>query len=259
MIDHRFTKLGKKSARFDARTLKLERYLSMASAPPNSIDWTGGVTSWGMMLNDRLGDCTIAACGHAVQAWTKVAKTIELTLPDWVIEHYYEAWDGYNPADPSTDQGGYELDVLNYWRKYGFGYRSNKKGHDLLLAYADPTPGNQLHVKQSIALFGGVYIGLALPITAQNQMVWDVVNKNLTGNSAPGSWGGHAVWCPKYDATGVTCITWGGLQKMTWAFWNAYCDESHTLLSPDFMKATNVSASGFDLTTLKADLALIVG
>jgi hypothetical protein len=76
---------------------------------------------WGMMLNDRLGCCTISAVGHAVQTWTANALGRELTVPDSSILEYYEKWDGYNPADPATDQGGVEIDVLNDWRQQGFG------------------------------------------------------------------------------------------------------------------------------------------
>lgn len=251
-------KLGKRAAKVDARTLRLAKYFTSTLAlPPVSADYTAGIVNWGMMLNDSLGDCTIAGVGHAIQGWTKLAKGSELTLPDWVIKAYYSSWDGYVAGDPATDQGGVEVDVLNKWRKFGFGFRHNHKGANRLIGYADPDPGNITHVKQAINLFGGVYIGLALPITAQSQSIWDVVGDGQTGDSAPGSWGGHCVWCPKYDDTYVTCVTWGGLTKMTWAYWKAYCDEAHALLSPDFIETNGVAASGFDLLTLQADLAFV--
>ena len=47
-------------------------------------------------------------------------------------------------------------------------------------------------------MFGGVYIGLALPVTAQTQDVWDVVAGG-GANAKKGSWGGHCVFVPKYD------------------------------------------------------------
>lgn len=251
--------LGKKAPRIDPRTLQLARYLTSAlPAPPTSVDNSHGITRWGMMLNDQLGDCTIAGCGHAVQAWTAATST-ELTLPDSVILSYYETWDGYVLGDPSTDQGGVEIEVLNNWRKYGFGYRKNRAGADLLYAYADPDPNNVTHVKQSVNLFGGLYIGLALPISAQDQTIWDVVgNPNTDPNSQPGSWGGHCVWVLGYDSNYLTCVTWGGLLKMTWAFWEAYCDESHTLLSHDWVKTAGRAPCGFNLAQLKIDLKQVI-
>jgi hypothetical protein len=125
-VDNSTMKLGKRPQRHDVRTLKLARYLTGAGQaqplqPPASVDYTHGMQDWGMMLNDRLGCCTISAVGHAVQTWTANALGRELTVPDSSILEYYEKWDGYNPADPATDQGGVEIDVLNDWRQQGFG------------------------------------------------------------------------------------------------------------------------------------------
>ena len=72
-------------------------------------------------------------------------------------------------------------------------------------------------------------------------------------NAIPGSWGGHCVFVPKYDQKGFSCITWGGLQQMTIAFWNEYCDEAHTLLSRDWLGAKG-SPARLDLGQLEADL-----
>ena len=252
MIDHEIVKLGRRAVRHDRRTLQLARYMKALPPPPVAVDWTKGITDFGMMLNDQLGDCTIAGCAHAVQIWTANLGT-EVTLPDATVQQFYEEWDGYNPADPSTDQGGVELDVLNAWRQGGFA------GHQLT-AFADPHPVDLLTVRQSISLFGGVYIGLSLPVTAQNQPVWDAVaDPDSDPDAAPGSWGGHCVFVPKYDENGFTCITWGGLQQMTLVFWEEYCDEVHTLLSRDWLAATGpqYSPQGFDLAQLEADLAQV--
>ncbi len=70
--------------------------------------------------------------------------------------------------------------------------------------------------------------------------------------STPGSWGGHAVPVIAYDASGLTCITWGALKRMTWAFWDAYCDEAYACLSRDWAAAR--APSGFDWAALDADL-----
>jgi hypothetical protein len=189
-------------------------------------------------------NCTIAGVGHAVQVWSANAGG-EITLPDAIIESYYEKWDGYNPGDPGTDSGGIELDVLTDWRAQGFA------GH-ALFGFADPAAANLEEIRQSIALFGGDYIGLSLPLTAQKQEVWDVAPHG--GSKAePGSWGGHCVFVPAYDASGFTCITWGAPKKMTLAFWEKYCDEAHTLLGQDWLTAKG-SPQGFDQAQLQADL-----
>jgi hypothetical protein len=249
MADHSGMRLGRKAIKTDSRTLKLARYFTSAMPPaPPAADWTKGITNWGMMLNDKLGDCTIAGAAHAVQVCTANTATM-ITVPDSAIEKYYEQWDGYVPGDPKTDTGGIELDVLNDWKKQGF-------ADDKLLAFADPKPANLEQIRQSIALFGGVYIGLALPVTAQTQDVWDVVPRG-GANARKYSWGGHCVFVPKYDAHGFTCITWGQLKVMTVAFWKKYCDEAHTLLSQSWLSAKG-APSGFDQAQLEADLNAIV-
>jgi hypothetical protein len=55
----------------------------------------------------------------------------------------------------------------------------------------------------------------------------------------------------------LTCITWGQLKKMTWAWFENYCSEAYALVSKDWIKARGVSPSGFDLETLEADLKLV--
>jgi hypothetical protein len=81
-------KLGKQAFHFDPRTLKMKDYVKATYTPPPFASYTYGITNWGMMLNgpettmpagvpaDGLGDCTIAACGHAIQVWTKDAVTV---------------------------------------------------------------------------------------------------------------------------------------------------------------------------------------
>ena len=148
MIDHSQVKLGKKAARVDTRTLKLSRYfLATLPPPPPSCDFSHSQDEWGVMMNDELGNCTIAAVAHAVQTWTQVINQ-EITVPDQVVVDYYSRWCGYMRGIDSTDNGGVELDVLNNWRRDTFA------GHQLL-GYADADPTNLDHVKQAVALFGG--------------------------------------------------------------------------------------------------------
>jgi len=248
MADHSNMRLGRKAIKTDSRTLAIGNYLKPSlPAPPPAKDWTCGILDWGVMMNDKLGDCTIAGVAHAIQVWSRNLGT-EITVGDPTVLSFYEKWDGYNPADPTTDNGGIELDVLNSWRKEGF------DGHGLF-AFADPKYTNLVQIRQSIALFGGVYIGLALPISAQNQDVWDVVHKG-GANAKKGSWGGHCVFVPKYDEHTFTCITWGGLKTMTVAFWKKYCDEAHVLLGENWLNEKG-APSGFDKGQLLTDLAAI--
>ena len=84
---------------------------------------------------------------------------------------------------------------------------------------------------------------------------WSVPPGGTTGDGKPGSWGGHAIPVVAYDTRGVTVVTWGALQAMTWSFWEAYCDEAYAILSDDYMDGQKKAPQGFNLQQLQADLA----
>ena len=247
MVDHSSMKLGRGFPRRDRRTLKLAGYLSPGLPPPPvELDWTGGLADWGAMLNDKLSCCTIAGLGHAIQTWSRNAGQ-EVTISDLDVLTAYEQWDGYSPADPSTDQGGIEIDVLNRWRNSALG------GHKLF-AFAAAASNKMAELRRAIALFGGVYIGLDLAIAQQTQDVWDV-DKTVNGDA--GSWGGHAVWVPAYTEGTFKCITWGIVKEMTDAFLISQCSEAWALFGADWINTGGKAPSGFDAAQLTADLQAI--
>lgn len=243
-------RLGKKPYIYNPKTLQMYRYRSPSALPPIPIhkDWSHGIKQWGMMGNDRIGDCAIAGPGHAIYQWTMDNGRPTLLSDDEIISSY-SAVSGYNPATGANDTGCNLVDVLNYWRKTGIG------GHTIA-AYVALEPGNTDHVKETLLIFGNVLIGLALPISAQGQASWQVVGPTWAPQCQPGSWGGHCVIVVEYDAHGLTVVTWGQLMRMSWAFWAAYCDEAYAILSQDWLTG-NKSPAGFNIATLAADLASV--
>ena len=232
-IDPKKLKLGKGAARHDPRALLLASYVSTTlPAPPASYDLTPKVKAWGMMENDQIGDCTCAAAGHLIMEWTANAGKKMVTPSDKQIVAAYSAITGYNPTTGANDNGAVEVDVLNYWRQSGIA------GHKIG-AYVALEPANHNHIMDSVYIFEGCYIGMQLPISAQaqvqNHQTWSVPPGGTTGDGKPGSWGGHAVPVVAYDTRGVTVVTWGALQTMTWSFWEAYCDEAYAILSKDYL------------------------
>jgi hypothetical protein len=241
-------RLGKLPVRTDVRTLALARYVdsSRLPSPPDAFEETSGVDSWPMYANDRIGDCTTAAAAHMIEAWTAAGQGHTILLSERDV---LDAFDDVKLTDPVTgEDGAIELDVLRYWRKTGIG------GHDIG-AYARVAVWDQRLVQTAAWLFGGLYIGLQMPQTAHTQSVWDWTG-SLVGPARPGSWGGHAVDVVRYDRNGLTVVTWGRLQELTWSFWARYCDEAYCILSDDFLTKGN-APNGFDLAALEADLALV--
>lgn len=241
-------KLGKLPKKVDPRTLKLISYLNTDQLPelPLSAGWAAKyVGDWGEMGNTTVGDCTCASAGHLEILWTNANG--DLFVPTYQeILAAYSAITGYNPADPSTDNGANELDVLKYWRNTGI---AGKK----ISAFIDIDDLTNIDlVKYAVFLFGGCYIGVSLPLAYQGATEWDTL-PDLDGNNAPGSWGGHAVPIVAYDADGVTVITWGAPLKMSWGAFAQVCEEAWAVLSPDWFNG-EVAPDGFDLTTLQSDL-----
>jgi hypothetical protein len=256
MADHRNMKLGKHTPRHDPRTLQFANYLRPAElpTPPSNVDYATAVTqAWGMMDNDSIGDCTCAAAGHLIMEWNANAGR-SVTPSDHDIVAAYAEITGYDPATGANDNGAVETDVLNHWRQSGIA------GHKIM-AYVALEPQNLEHVRDAVDLFLGCYIGLALPVSAQQQDVWSVPPGGAHGDGAPGSWGGHAVPVVAYDTHGLTVITWGQPKVMTWQFWTVYCDEGYAVLSEDFLTAGPsgpVAPNGFDLQALEKDLEAVV-
>ncbi|HWV45763.1 MAG TPA: hypothetical protein VN039_07065 [Nitrospira sp.] len=248
--DH--VKLGRKPKREDHRTLELAKYLKkdvVLPTIPASCDYTKDVTEWPMYGNDSMGDCTCAAAGHMIQGWSAAAGAAKTPADNDVITLYAETGDPpsstITPGSPQDD-GRDEMSVLNFWRQNGL-------GTDKIEAYVSVDPSDEQMVKAAIYLFGGVYTGIALPITAQSQSVWDVVDAPPDQNE-PGTWGGHAVPYLAFDGTSYTCITWGHPLQLTKAFHAEYTDEVYAVLSSDFLAANSLSPDGFDLNALRADL-----
>lgn len=238
-------KLGKLAPVHRPGTLMLAKYLPKAKiVVPEEIDNYSAVGDWGMMRNDELGDCTCAAAGHMVQAWTKLSGT-EVVIPDTSIVEAYSAVTGYTPTNPDSDQGAIETDVLEYWKTTGVG------GHKID-SYATVEVQSQYQMQLAIYLFGAVYTGVALPNSAQNQEMWSVTNGP---DAEPGSWGGHAIPVLGYDAHTLTCITWGAPLKMTWAWQQTYMDEAYACLSLDWInQMSKLAPNHLNWESLVADL-----
>jgi hypothetical protein len=238
-------KLGKKIPRIDKRTLKLSKYLlSTIPTPPAIVDWTPKVNgNWPMYGNDTMGDCTCAAAGHMIEAWTANAGT--LTVPQ-----LSDILAAYNVVDGGVDQGADMLTVLNYWSNTGI-------GTDKIYAFAQIQVNNPDELQASVSLFCGAYLGLALPDNVVNNV--DMLTVPWTDTSMPpGPNNGHCVPVVGYDADNIYVVTWGVVKAMSWAFYGAYVDEAYCVLSQDWINSASGQApSGFDLPTLQADLAAI--
>ena len=234
--------------------LVIDRFMDTAAlpAPPPTVDRASKVTAWPMYGNDRIGDCTCAAVGHEIQAWTAYGMG-EVTIPESAVIQAYSAITGYNPATGANDNGANVQDVLGYWQKTGVG------GHQIG-GFAQLTGLDNLTLaKQCLDLFGTVYLGIEVPESAMEQFgagePWTYVgDRNIVG--------GHAIpvqyWTT--DVTGeIEVITWGKRQRMTRRFWYEYVEEAWVVFSPDQFGLHDVNPDGLDVDQLRTDFTSLTG
>lgn len=238
----------------DPRILSLNHYRTNLPSPPNAKDYTKPVSNWGMMLNDNIGDCTCAAVGH-IQLGLSSNASSPFRPTDMQVQQAYidvtgEEGAAYNPKTGNNDNGCVVTDVLEYWRTVGVGGRK-------IDAWAAIELKNHTAIKEAINIFGHVYLGVELPLSAQNQVgkTWTVTSTR--GSGKPGSWGGHAIPVFEYGPGQLAAVTWGALQLMTWAWLDEYCSEIYAVIDEEWIKSTGKSVSGYNLTTLKNDLSAL--
>jgi hypothetical protein len=255
LINGKLARLGKAKAVTDSRTLKLSNYIRKAALPPvpPEVSWItklAAAQALPMYLNDSEGDCVAAAAGHMIEQWNFYAGH-PAQPSDADIQKSYEDVGGFSPGNPSTDNGMDMLSYLNYWRQTGLG------GHKIL-AFMSVDWTNEEEVRSAVKIFGNVYLGVQLPVSAQGQSAWTVPPGGASStNGAPGSWGGHCIPAVAMSPHSITVVTWGSLLKMSHNFLQDYCDEAFAVLAPDWLGNSGVSPDGLDLAQLKADLATV--
>ncbi len=230
---------GKLPAQPARPQLKLSAVLATLAAPPASCDWQSDSIAWPMYGNGDWGDCVWAEIGHEVNQLTFYGAGTEAEPTDDDILKGYSDVTGFNPnAGPPgnnpTDQGTYIQDAMAYWRKTGVG------GHKIV-AYASIDVHNLTEVKQAIAQFGSISVGLNFPGSAMDQFnagqPWDVVKGARIE-------GGHCVLVGAYGDGKLGVVTWGAETEMTEAFWKKYVDEAWIVLDPDGVKKAGAYFTG---------------
>ncbi|HEV8462088.1 MAG TPA: hypothetical protein VGQ38_15415 [Gaiellaceae bacterium] len=253
--------LGKKPATVDPRDLKFSAYLTGEPLPghPRTFGHEALVPAWKMLGNDSVGDCVIAGGAHETMLWNAECG-VEVPFDDASVLSDYSAIAGYDPNDPSTDQGTDMRAALKYRRSTGL-LDANGKRHKIG-GFVALKPGNIDELLEAIWLFGAVAIGFEMPSSAMDQFdagkPWSVV----TGSPIEG--GHYTPGCAVRGAgllsfLGVSrdlvVVTWAKLQPVTLGFVAKYCDEAFAILSEEMIGNTGKSLEGYDLAQLRADLA----
>ena len=222
-------KLGKREPEADHRDLLFESYApAKLPQPPSVYGWQGEIQAWGMLGNDQFGDCVFAGADHETMLWTKLGgRPARFTDSDALAD--YGAVTGFDPKDPSTDQGTNVRDALKYRQKTGIRDSADKRHN--IGAYVALEPGNVAQLREAVYLFSAAGIGIRFPESAMAQFSagkpWQVV----AGAKVDG---GHYVPVVGWNRRYLFCVTWGKVQPMTRTFYKRYCTTpNHRTLTAD--------------------------
>lgn len=233
-------------SRWDAKriTMLAPTVASVLPNPPSSISAArrkiiSGIP-WGLMLNDELGDCTIAGKWHIVQADTTYEKHPFVQSDPYIRGEYMHLTGG-------VDSGLALLDVLNPWHE-------QTDGHGLAAFAEVPWTDRSLSASQSrkllklaIYLSGASYIAVELP-TALQRTPYDWTNVGTGPDWRAGTWGGHCVPILYYVSTGgrVTyyIVTWGRLVPVSEAFLRTFMPEAWMPVTHDWANAKGNTPNG---------------
>lgn len=197
--------------------------------------------SYPMDGNDTYGDCTIAGVAHLVAGWN--AETHEkdpVPSEEAIVAEYFGLTGG-------EDTGLNEAEVLKRWQTQGlFGER--------IAGYAPVNPRDLLQLHQAVAFYGGCYLGIECPESAQQQFSNGEPWTYVEGSPVLG---GHCVVALGYGPHGgLHCATWGGIAVLEASFLAHYLDEAWVILPHQLVEAKGDSL-GIDLAALEADLAKV--
>jgi hypothetical protein len=253
-------KTGKKPARYLKSTKRFCDY-RLSTSPvtvPSIFGHGNSFSEWGMLGNDKWGDCVFAGAGHETELLANLAnggvtgqEVVKVTEANALSD--YAAVTGFNYTE-ATDKGTDVQEALEYRVKTGI-VDANGNRHKIA-AFVSIEPGNFQHILEAAYIFDAVGIGIQFPESAMDQFnegkVWSVVKGAQID-------GGHyipVVGCP---ATGnLAFVTWAKRWVMTDAFFSEYCDEAYAYITEESLNAkTQKNWGGYDWAQLQADLKIV--
>lgn len=223
-----------------------------------AIDYFSKVGTWPMDLNGPdpsnpagmeggAGTCGIAGMDHLQMAWNAYAQDSCESWGNETVLQLYEQLGGYVRGDESTDQGTVLQDNLDFWRKEGV-------NGEKILFFGSLHPGSWLRPERQLALqaFGGLYLGLNLPQSAEEQFP-----EPWTYRRGSPFVGRHCV-TQHGELIGRNEVKLGSWAKIVPASQNFLLhtvEEAWVAAHPDFIEANGRNPSGIDLEGINEALA----
>lgn len=193
---------------------------------------------WGMLGNDRYGDCGVAGLEHGFEADQTITGLKEREISDaQAVEYYLDYTNG-------IDTGVVLADFLAHVRANGYYDRT-------ISAYAPIAVHDIPTLQTAVWLYGFAYSGIIVTAGMQQAFAtgapWDA-----EACSGP-ILGGHCVPVVGYDDQFIYIITWGGVQSITYSAWHSISSESWAVITGEF-ETKHGDGRGVSISALKSDL-----
>ncbi len=228
----------------------LRAYLTAELPSPPGPFGYGEDLSFPMALNDVYGDCTVAGVVHAAQIQADVVGAPYVYPGDAAVQEAYFALTG------GKDSGLVLSAVVGAWTKGVLGSK--------LVGAATIDIRDEKLMAQALYNFGCLYVGVALPYSAETQFN-DGIPWQLGG--PPNMAGGHCVvlnGCSTvkvHNAAGTVrtvgdfnLVTWGAETAATDGWWRYYGSEAWVLIPEVYVRAGHDALRSIDLVQMRADL-----
>ena len=249
-------KLGRKPARKLLSMPSLGDFLDKATAWPSvpAQGWEFAVdpAKWGMLDNDQYGDCAQAGILHLIQGQSANTGN-PLSASTAQALALYSAVTGFNPNDPSTDQGTVLTDLLSFVQKNGV-EMTDATGKTVtveIVGSAALDISSPAQMRYAAYTFGGNYLGINCP----QQCVDDTDNWNFAPGLAPA--GGHCIPQEGEGSAGGKIVSWGMVIPASSGFLLAYLEEAYCVVTKSWLNAQGKSPTGLDLNGLVAAMAAL--
>lgn len=208
----------------------------LPKAPPSVA--VPNFKDWGMLGNDRYGDCGVAGLQHGFEADATITGVREAFATDeQVIEYYLKYTNG-------NDSGVVLAQFLAYVRTHGYFKQS-------IEAFAPIAVQDVPTLQTAVFMYGFAYSGITVTSGMQRAFA---ENAPWDGQACSGPIiGGHCVPVVGYDDHYIYIITWGGIQRITYSAWHAIATEAWAVITGEF-EAKHGDGRGVSISALKNDL-----
>jgi len=253
-------KYGRNPVRRLLKMPSLGDFLDQAAVwpPVPAKGWENAVSDWGMLGNgpdpgnppampDGVGDCAEAGILHLIKGQSANAGN-PLTATTAQALALYSTITGFNPNDPSTDNGTALTDLLTFIQKNGVEMTdaTGKKVTVEVVGSASLDISSAAQMRYSGYTFGGNYLGINCPQQCED----DTDNWNFAAGLSIA--GGHCIPQEGEGAAGGKIVSWDMVIPASTGFLISYLEEAYIVITKAWLNAQGKSPTGLDLNSLVA-------